>query len=165
MYQRAWRFVAVFMYGLRTHSFVASGWFISPSDTWYNLSSKRGPSSTNLTYLWLTFSYLWCLKLIKSSRFAKVMILCESGLATGNKCWSTVCTRCPRAVFKSWKIKWGYISGIVWSFSSTSCLNTTFWSPKYRVGPTGKWQIIMPSGCPLCSCSKTKSVTPFLSPN
>lgn len=30
--------------------------------------------------------------------------------------------------------------------------------PKYAVGPKGKWQITMPSGSPLCSCTMTTSL-------
>jgi hypothetical protein len=33
-YQRAFLLVAVFIYGLSTHSLAASGWLISPSDIW-----------------------------------------------------------------------------------------------------------------------------------
>lgn len=108
---------------------------------------------------------MWCLKLITSFWLASVMILLDYGLATGNKCWRAVLTLYPNWVLKLWKIKWGYISGIVCSLSLTSCLKTTFCSPKYKVGPTGKWLIISPSGCPLCSCSNTRSVTPFLKPS
>lgn len=76
---------------------------------------------------------------------------------TGNMCFKIVETLSPTLVEKLWKIKCGYAYDIVGNFYFTSCLSTTFWSPKYTVGPTGKWQTIIPSGTPLCSCNNTKS--------
>ncbi len=96
-----------------------------------------------------------------SFSFEKVITLLESALAGTNKCYKIALIRSPKGVEKLLKIKWGAYSDIVSGFSGKSCLNTTFLSPKYIVGPRGIWEKIIPSGSPLCSCKIIKSVKSY----
>ena len=88
----------------------------------------------------------------------------DSNFGVGKRCCRIFFILMPRFVLKLWKIRCGNASLMASGFFFRSCLMITFFRPKYRVGPSGICDIIIPSGCPLCSWSTTTSVTSFLTP-
>lgn len=153
--------MAVFIYGRRTHSRSASAFSIVPNRIWKSLSSKRGPTSSKVTSLWSDLN-VWCRKDMKSSWLMKLIHLLESSLGTGNICFKMVWVLKPIREEKWEKTRCGYASDILVSRKlGISWRKTTFEREKNAVGPWGKWEMIKPSGTPLCSWSIMRSVISF----
>jgi len=100
------------------------------------------------------------LKLMKSFSFANVITRLASSFGTGNSAFNIPVTLSPSVVLKPSKTRWGYCSlTVLVAFELTSCRRVTLWSVSERVGPCGRWEIIMASGRPRVSCRRIRSVT------
>ena len=144
-------------------------------------ASNLGPTSASCTSLCDVFAKTWCLmtalgtrtkasrwgqrvravhgrllrthrKLTKSFSFANVITLLASSFGTGKSARRIPMTLSPSFVENPSNIRLGYCSETVLvAFEETSCRRVTLCRVRDKVGPWGRWEMIMASGRPRVS--------------